>query len=392
MTDSHDKTSYRPDTVLAHVGRHPDENHGFVNPPVIHASTVLSPTLSDMHGHKGRYSYGRTGTPTLEALEEAITALEGAVGTKLAPSGLGAIALALQSCLKAGDHLLVTDSVYGPTRRLCETVLTRFGIETTYFDPSLGADIATLFRDNTRAVFTEAPGSLTFEMQDIDAIAEVAHARDAVVLMDNTWASPLFYKPLDHGVDLSIQAGTKYIVGHSDVMIGTVAANEKTWPNLNATHVALGLHVGPDDVYLALRGLRTMGVRLRQHQESAMKVATWLESRPEVHRVFYPPLQSDPGHTLWKRDFSGASGLMGVLLKPVAADRVEAMVDQFALFGIGASWGGFESLVIVPQDIAAIRTATGWSEEGPLVRLHIGLEDCDDILADLEAGLSRLGD
>lgn len=390
MHDSSDQKSYRPDTVLAHVGRHPEDNNGFVNPPVIHASTVLSPTLADMHGHTGRYNYGRSGTPTTEALEEAMTALEGAAGTKLAPSGLGAIALALQSCLSAGDHLLVTDSVYGPTRRFCETVLKRFGVETTYYDPLIGADIAALFRDNTRAVFTEAPGSLTFEMQDIPAIAEVAHARGALVLMDNTWATPLCYAALAHGVDLSIHAGTKYIVGHSDVMIGTVSANEKAWPALQAAHRDLGLHVGPDDVYLALRGLRTMGVRLRQHQENALTVATWLEARDEVSQVLYPPLESDPGHALWKRDFTGASGLMSLILKPASEAAVAAMVDGLKLFGIGASWGGFESLVIVPQDMASVRTATGWNAEGPLVRLHIGLEDTADLMADLAEGFERL--
>ncbi|PLX39420.1 MAG: cystathionine beta-lyase [Hyphomicrobiales bacterium] len=382
-------TPHKPDTVITHAGRHPQDNNGFVNPPVIHASTVLHPSIADMHGHKSRYAYGRMGTPTSEALEEAITALEGAAGTVLAPSGLAAIGVALQSCLSAGDHLLVADSIYGPSRRLCNTVLARFGVETTYYDPTIGAGIADLFRDNTRAVFTEAPGSLTFEMQDIPAIAEVAHARGALVLLDNTWATPLYFDAIGHGVDLSIQAATKYIVGHSDVMIGTVAASEAALPALKATHLALGLHVGPDDVYLALRGLRTMSVRLRQHEVSALAIAKWLEGRPEVARVLYPPLESDPGHAIWKRDFTGACGLMGVVLNPYSQEAVEAMVDGMELFGIGASWGGFESLVIVPQ-LEGIRTATEWKAEGPLIRFHVGLEDKDDLMADLDAGFERL--
>ncbi len=384
------KTSdQRPDTLLVTAGRHPHENHGFVNPPVIHASTVLFETVDAMTSKGARYTYGRRGTPTSEALEEALDALEGSAGSVLAPSGLGAISIALLSCLSAGDHLLVTDSVYQPTRHLCDTVLSRLGIETSYFDPLIGADIGSVMRGKTRAVFVEAPGSQTFEMQDVPAITAAAKARGATVLMDNTWATPLFFKPLAHGVDLSIQAGTKYIVGHSDVMLGTVSASEGAWKALKATHGAMGQAVGPDDIYLALRGLRTMGVRLARHQESALKVARWLEGRPEVARVLYPALESDPGHALWRRDFSGASGLLGVVLHDVAMERVKAMLDGLALFGLGYSWGGFESLAI-HADPRGYRTATTWQAEGPLVRFHIGLEDVEDLLADLAAGFDRL--
>ena len=382
-------TDQRPDTVLVTAGRHPHENHGFVNPPVIHASTVLFETVDAMASKGARYTYGRRGTPTSEALEEALDALEGSAGSVLAPSGLGAISIALLSCLSAGDHLLVTDSVYQPTRHLCDTVLSRLGIETSYFDPLIGADIGSVMRENTRAVFLEAPGSQTFEMQDVPAITAAAKARGATVLMDNTWATPLFFKPLAHGVDLSIQAGTKYIVGHSDVMLGTVSANEGAWKALKATHGAMGQAVGPDDIYLALRGLRTMGVRLARHQESALKVARWLEGRPEVARVLYPALESDPGHALWRRDFAGASGLLGIVLHDVPMERVKAMLDGLGLFGLGYSWGGFESLAIF-ADPRGYRPAPSWEAEGPLLRFHIGLEDVEDLIADLAAGFDRL--
>ncbi|MEZ5840608.1 MAG: cystathionine beta-lyase [Hyphomicrobiales bacterium] len=387
MKDKQD--NHRADTVLATAGRHPDQNHGFVNPPVIHASTVLFPSVDAMSAKDARYTYGRRGTPTSEALEEALTRLEGAAGTVLAPSGLAAISIALLSCLSAGDHLLVTDSAYQPTRYLCDTVLKRLGIETSYFDPLIGEGIGDLMRENTRAVFLEAPGSQTFEMQDVPAIARIAAARGATVLMDNTWATPLFFQPIAHGVDLSIQAGTKYIVGHSDVMLGTISASERAWKALKTTHGALGQAVGPDDIYLALRGLRTMGVRLERHQASAMKAARWLEARPEVARVLYPPLESDPGHALWKRDFTGACGLFGVVLKDVPLAGVKAMLDGLGLFGLGYSWGGFESLALY-ADLRGYRTATTWDAEGPLLRFHIGLEDVDDLIADLEAGFRRL--
>ena len=376
-------------TILTHAGYDPMSMHGFVNPPVIHASTVLFPDTEHLtQREKSRYVYGRRGTPTTEALEQAISELEGAAGTILAPSGMGAIALALMSCLNAGDHLLVTDSAYHPTRYFCDTVLIRLGIEITYYDPLIGPGIEELFQDNTAAIFTESPGSLTFEMQDIDQIAEIAHRHGAMVLMDNTWATPLFFKPFEHGVDISVMAGTKYVVGHSDVMIGTAAANARAWPALLDIHGALGQCAGPDDIYLALRGLRTMGVRLRQHMASALEVAQWLEARPEVTRVLHPGLESHPGHDLWKRDFAGSSGLFSFELTPGSDAAVAAFLDGLQLFGLGYSWGGYESLATWPRPNTT-RTATQWPDDGPLIRLHIGLEDVADLIADLEAGLKR---
>jgi len=381
----------KPATRLVTAGRDSAANHGFVNPPVQHASTVLYPSAEDFLAHRSRYVYGRRGTPTSEALEGALREIEGpqCAGVALVPSGLAAISTALLSVLRAGDHLLVTDSAYQPTRRFCDGVLTRYGIATTYYDPMIGADIASLIQPNTGAVFVEAPGSLSFEVQDVPAIAAAAHARGAVVLMDNTWASPLYFRAFDKGVDLSIQAATKYLGGHSDVMLGTISANEKTWPRLHDTMYALGLCVGPDDMYLGLRGLRTLGVRLAQHHQAGLKVARWLSQRPEIARVLHPALETCPGHAIWQRDFSGASGLFSVVFKPVPQTAVNAFLDELDLFGIGASWGGFESLAI-PFDCAPIRTAAAWAPGGPTVRFHIGLEDVDDLIGDLERGFAAL--
>jgi cystathionine beta-lyase len=291
--------------------------------------------------------------------------------------------------VRAGDHVLVTDSAYGPTRNYCEQILSRLGVTTTYYDPLIGGAIAGLLRDNTRAVYLESPGSLSFEMQDTAAIAEAAHARDAIVLMDNTWATPLYFRPLDHGVDLAIQAGTKYIGGHSDVMLGTVSANAATVATLKNTVRLSGLCEGPDDVYLGLRGLRTLGVRLERHYESGLAVARWLEARPEVLRMLHPALPSHSGHAIWKRDFSGASGLFSMVLKPVPQKAYYAFLDTLDLFGIGASWGGYESLAI-PFDCAPFRTAKPWAPGGPTVRFHIGLEAVEDLLEDLERGFAAL--
>jgi cysteine-S-conjugate beta-lyase len=381
----------KPATRLVTSGRDPAANHGFVNPPVQHASTVLYPTAEDFRARRARYLYGRRGTPTSEALEGALRELEGpaCAGVALMPSGLAAISTALLAVLAAGDHVLVTDSVYQPTRKFCSGVLKRLGITTSYYDPMMGDNIAALIQPNTRAVFVEAPGSLSFEVQDVPAIAAAAHARGALVLMDNTWASPLYFRALDKGVDLSIQAATKYIGGHSDVMLGTVSANAATWQRLIDTVHALGLCVGPDDAYLGLRGLRTLGVRLAQHDQAGRKVARWLSDRPEVARVLHPAFDSCPGHVLWQRDFSGASGLFSIVLKPVSEAAVNAFLNELTLFGMGASWGGFESLAI-PFDCAAIRTATKWAPGGPTVRIHIGLEDTDDLIGDLERGFAAL--
>jgi cysteine-S-conjugate beta-lyase len=393
-SNTHGKPSHpsaKTATRLVNGGRDPFAHYGFVNPPVYHASTVLYPSVEDYVAHRGRYQYGRRGTPTSEALAGALASLEGVdcAGVALLPSGLAAASVALLSVLDAGDHVLVTDSVYLPTRKFCDGVLKRYGITTSYYDPLIGADIAALIEPNTHAIYVESPGSLSFDMQDVPAIASAAHAKGAVVLMDNTWASPLYFRAFDKGVDLSIQSGTKYIGGHSDVMLGTVSANTATWTRLRATVEAMGLCVGPDDMYLGLRGLRTMGVRLAQHYASGMKVARWLAGRPEVAHVLHPALESHPGHAIWRRDYSGACGLFSIVLKPVPQSAVHAFLNALTLFGIGASWGGFESLAI-PFDCTSLRTATAWAPGGPAVRFHIGLEDVDDLIGDLERGFAAL--
>ncbi len=385
------KTPLKPETRLVTSGRDPQAYYGYVNPPVYHASTLLYPTAEDQVAHRGRYSYGRRGTPTSEALENALKALEGdgCAGIALLPSGLAAISTALLCTVGAGDHLLVTDSVYKPTRIFCDGVLKRMGVETTFYDPLIGDRIGTLFKANTRAVFVEAPGSQSFEMQDIPAIAQVVHDKGALVLMDNTWASPLYVRAFDKGVDLSIQAGTKYIGGHADVMFGCVAATAKTVARLKDTTFSMGLCVGPDDMFLALRGLRTLGLRLARHYQSGLRVARWLEQRPEVSRVLHPALPNNPGHAIWQRDFTGACGLFSIVLKPCPQSAVYAFMNALSLFGMGYSWGGFESLVI-SFDCSDYRTATQWAPGGPTLRLHIGLEDPDDLIADLERGFAAL--
>jgi cysteine-S-conjugate beta-lyase len=381
----------RSETKVVTAGRDPRSYHGFVNPPVYHASTVLYPSAENFLAHRARYQYGRRGTPTTEALELALQELEGpqCAGVALLPSGLAAISSAFLSVVHAGDHVLVTDSAYGPTRIFCDQVLSRLGVAVTYYDPLVGASIGDLIRPSTRLVFLESPGSLTFEMQDTAAIAEVAHDKSAMVLMDNTWATPLYYRPLEHGVDLAIQAGTKYIGGHSDIMLGTVSANAASVARLKNTVRYTGQCEGPDDTYLGLRGLRTLAVRLERHYQSGLAIARWLEARPEVLRMLHPALPSHPGHAIWKRDFSGASGLFSIVLKPVPQKAYFAFLDTLELFGIGASWGGYESLAI-PFDCAPLRTATRWQPGGPTVRFHIGLEAVEDLIADLERGFAAL--
>ncbi len=378
-----------PATRLVTSGRDTAAQKGFVNPPVVHGSTVLYATAEDLHEHRGEYHYGRHATPTTRALQNALVDLEGPQcrGVALAPSGLAAISTTLLSVLKTGDHILVSDSVYRPTRLFCDGMLTRYGVETTYYDPLIGARIAELLRLNTRAVMVEAPGSQSFDMPDVRAIAEVAHGRDALVIDDNTWATPLYRRALEQGVDISIQAATKYIGGHSDIMFGTIAANARAWPAVSEGARLLGVCAGPDDVFLALRGLRTLGVRLAQHQASGLAVARWLANRPEVTRVLHPALETDPGHALWKRDFTGASGLFSIELVPAPRPAVDAFLNTVSLFGMGYSWGGFESLVI-PFDCASYRTATAWTPQGPTLRLHIGLEDVEDLKADLDRGFA----
>jgi cystathionine beta-lyase len=382
----------KADTKVTSAGRNPHAHHGYVNTPVYHASTLLYRSAEDYLAQKSQYHYGRRGTPTSEALENAIRELEGpaCAAVALLPSGLAAVSTAFLSVLKSGDHVLVTDSAYGPTRTFCDTVLTRCGVTTTYYDPLIGAGIAALMRPNTRAVFTETPGSLTFEMQDIPAIAAVAHQHDAVVLMDNTWAGPLHFKPLENGVDMAIQSGSKYLGGHSDLTIGTVSANGVTAQRLKETVYTMGLCVGPDDMNLTLRGLRTLAVRLRQHQQSTLKIAQWFAGRAEVLKVLYPALPGAPGHDIWKRDFTGACGLFSVVLKPVPEKAVLAFLDALSVFGIGVSWGGFESLVIPLFDVAPYRTASAFAPGGQMVRFHVGLEDVRDLIADLERGFAAL--
>ncbi len=392
MTSSEDDRPSQPlspQTALVTSGRDTAAQKGFVNPPVVRGSTVLYPTAADLHAHRGEYQYGRHGTPTTKALQQALRALEGpqCAGVGLAPSGVAAISTALLAVAKAGDHLLVIDSVYRPTRSFCDGLLARYGVETSYFDPLIGAGIETLFRPNTRAVLVEAPGSQSFEMPDIPAIAAAAHRHGALVIDDNTWATPLFHRSLEQGVDISIQAATKYIGGHSDIMFGTISANAQAWPKIAEAIRLLGVCAGPDDVFLALRGLRTLAVRLAHHQQAGLEMARWLAARPEVLRVIHPALESDPGHAVWKRDFTGASGLFSIVLKPAPQKAVDAFLDALTLFGMGYSWGGFESLVIA-FDCTAYRTATRWNPGGPTLRFHIGLESLDDLKADLVRGFA----
>jgi cystathionine beta-lyase len=377
-------------TRLSHIGNSPFDFHGFVNPPVVHASTVLFPNAKAMETKAQKYTYGTRGTPTTDALCEAIDALEGSAGTVLVPSGLAAVTVPFLAFLSAGDHALIVDSVYFPTRHFCDTMLTRLGVTVEYYDPMIGAGIESLIKANTRLVHTEAPGSNTFEMQDIRAISAVAHRHGCVVTMDNTWATPLYFKPLDHGVDISIHAATKYPSGHSDVLMGTISANAAHWEQLLETHGALGLCGSPDDSYQILRGLRTMGIRLERHQESALNIARWLEERDDVARVLHPALPGFPGHDLWKRDFTGSSGIFSVVLKAESADqfkpKAHAFLDALSIFGLGWSWGGYESLAVHVG--LSDRKVCKAPAEGPVIRLQIGLEDVADLRKDIEAGFA----
>jgi cysteine-S-conjugate beta-lyase len=385
--DNEATTPLKTETALITAGRDTAAQKGFVNPPVVRGSTVLYPTADDLHAHRGEFQYGRHGTPTTKALQQALIALEGpqCAGVGIAPSGLSAITTALLGVLKSGDHLLVCDNVYRPSRNFCNGLLARYGVETTYFDSQIGSGIARLFKPNTKAVLIEAPGSQSFEMPDVPAIAAAAHAHDVIVIDDNTWATPLYHRSLEQGVDISIQAATKYIGGHSDIMFGTISANARAWPAISESIRLLGVCAGPDDVFLAIRGLRTLAVRLAQHHRSGLEMARWLAERPEVLRVLHPGLESDPGHALWKRDFTGASGLFGIVLKPTSKASVDSLLNSLKLFGMGYSWGGFESLVI-PFDCSGYRTATQWAPGGPTLRLHIGLENIEDLKADLVRG------
>jgi cystathionine beta-lyase len=385
--------SKKPDTLLTHAGRSPEDNFGVVNPPVYHASTIVHRSVADLEkAQKNRYSqvtYGRWGTPTTFALEEAVAAVEGGYRAIACCSGAAACYVALLGFLKAGDHVLLPDSVYGPVRAFANRFLERFGVASSFYDPLVGAGIAALMRDNTRVLYLESPGSHTFEVQDVPALVAAAKARGIVTLCDNTWAAPLFFKPLALGIDVEIIAATKYIVGHSDAMMGIVVCSEASFPRIREQASLIGNHAAPDDCYLALRGLRTAGVRLRQHQEQGLALARWLQGRPEIARVLHPALESCPGHAEWRRDFTGASGLFSIVL-PAGTPKpdIDAMLDGMELFAIGASWGGFESLIL-PGHPERLRTARPWTA-GPVLRLHAGLEDLDDLIADLERGLARL--
>jgi cysteine-S-conjugate beta-lyase len=391
MTKLTDETraSLKTRSRLVHLGRDREQSQGFVNVPPFRGSTVLYPDAATLKSRKQRYTYGTHGTPSTDALASAWTEICGAAGTVLVPSGLAAIAVALMTALSAGDHLLMTDSAYGPGRAFATGTLKRMGVETTFYDPHVGAGIEALFRPNTRAVLTESPGSQSFEMQDVPAIAAAAHAHGACVLMDNTWATPLFFPPHARGVDLAVEAGTKYLSGHSDLLLGLVSANAEWLPKLSRTVDSMAIPAGPEDVFLALRGLRTMELRLREAERQGLAMARWLSQRPEVLRVLHPALPDDPGHAIWKRDFTGSSGLFSVILKPVPETAVAAFLDGLQLFGLGYSWGGYESLVI-PFDCSPYRTATRWAPGGPALRFSIGLEDAEDLKADLDRGFARL--
>ena len=392
MTKPTSGDKWKDTTRASHSGRGQDDHQGLVNVPVHRASTILFPTLAALHAASHSHdqmAYGRQGNPSTFALQDAIAALEGGGGeTLVVPSGASAITTALLSVARPGGHLLVTDAVYETTRRFSDGILKKFGVQTTYYDPIIGAAIGDLIQPQTVAIFMEAPGSLTFEVQDIPAIVAAVKPHPGVVtILDNTWATPLFFKPLSYCVDISIQAITKYIGGHADLMMGSITAEGKVFSQLRRTAHSLGLYVSPDDCFLALRGLRTLAPRLDRHQSTGFALARWLEARPEVSRVLHPGLDSFPGHALWKRDFAGASGLFSFVV-PADAD-VAAMVDGMALFGIGYSWGGYESLIL-PADMKTARSVAPWDQSEQILRVHAGLEDPDDLIADLEAGLSRL--
>jgi len=387
----------RESTQLVCAGRHPERFGGVVNTPIFRASTILAGSMAEWEEMKraraaeehGATTYGRYGTPTTHALEEAVAALEGGYRSLVFPSGLAAVSTALTALLSAGDHVLVTDSAYSPTRAFLERVMTRFGVEVETYDPLSGKSIEGFLRPNTRVVYVESPGSETLEIQDIPAISAAAHAHGAYVVMDNTWGTPLFFKPFSHGVDVSIQAATKYIVGHSDAMLGVVTCNQDTWKAVKQTTQDLGQTAGPDDIYLALRGLRTLSVRLQRHWDSGLRVAQWLEQQPQVEAVLHPALPSHPGNAIWKRDFRGACGLFSAVLRASSKESLTAFIDSLEHFGLGVSWGGYESLVI-PFTPDRSRAGARWPYQGQAVRLHVGLEDPQDLIDDLQHGLLAL--
>ncbi len=387
----------KKDTQLTQLGRLTPEQNAHsprtVSVPLHRASTVLFDSMAQQRDIQRRFdadeqvpTYGIANMPQALALENAVAELEGGYRAVTYSSGLAAVGGALLACVKTGDHVLMPDSSYYPGRRFAEKFLTRFGVTTSFYDPLIGAEIRALMRPNTTVVYTESPGSHTFEVQDIPAIATVAHEHGAKVILDNAWATGFFFNGFEHGADLVVQPATKYYAAHSDVLVGLVIANEASWPMLKDTTFHLGQRASPDDCFLTLRGMRTLGVRLRRHQESALTIARWLQTRPEVKRVMYPALESDPGHALWKRDFSGAAGLFTIELNPCGDQQLEAMLDHYEYFGLGYSWGGFESLVVTAHIVRSVNALPA----APLVRYNIGLEDPDDLIRDLEAGFERL--
>ena len=384
----------KTDTKIVTAGRKPEFTQGVVNPSVTRASTVVFNTVAEMNSalkncHNNTMVYGRRGTTTSFAFQDAMVTLEGGAGCALYPSGTAAITNAIISFIEAGDHILMVDSAYEPTRDYCDKILTKLGIETTYYDPMIGAGINALIKPNTKIVFLESPGSITMEVQDVPAIAKIAHQHDCIVMLDNTWGAGINFQPFDYGVDISVQAATKYIVGHSDVMLGTATAVEKYWPQLRDNSYLMGQCTSPDDLYLALRGIRTIGVRLRQHQQSALKIAQWLTERPEVETVLHPAFASNAGHEFFQRDFTGSNGLFSFVLNCGNQQAVTALLDGMQHFKMGYSWGGFESLILANHNVQSLRTATQWPYKYALIRLHIGLEDVDDLIVDLEQGFAR---
>ena len=390
MTAHPDNTKLRVSTRLTQLGRNPAEQYGFVNAPVYRGSTIIYQTLDDVEQRRARFSYGTAGSPTIANLEDAWTTLAGAGGSVMAPSGIGVICLSLYAMTKAGDHLLMPDCVYRPTRNFCSQILAKFGVTTTYYDPMVGAGIEKLLQKNTSAIFLEAPGSQSFEVPDVPAIAAVASKHGIKTIMDNTWATPVFFRAHEHGIDLSLEAGTKYLGGHSDLLLGIVSANEESWPALRSTYERMGMLPGAEDCFLALRGMRTMHLRLKEAERRALEIARWLKERPDVSKVLHPALPDCPGHENWRRDFRGSSGLFSIVLRGQFTRKgLASMLEGLTVFSMGFSWGGYESL-IAPFDCAEYRTVTQWKPGGLTLRLQIGLEDVEDLKNDLDAGFRRL--
>lgn len=376
------------ETLLTHAGRRPEDHFGFVNTPVFRGSTVLFKTLADLEAQTQHYLYGRAGNPTTDGVETIVSELEGAYRTKLVPSGLAAITIALMSCLETGDEVLISDSAYEPGRKFADGFLERMGIGVRYYDPRAGAGLAALMGPRTKAVLAESPGSLTFEVQDIPALAAAAHAGGARLIVDNSWASPLYHRPLALGADIVVHAGTKMFVGHSDAFAGTISTTEAAWADVERIRTLLGFFTSGDEAFLVARGLRTLAIRMKEHQERALHIASWLERQDEVSAVLHPALPSHPDHELWKRDFTGSGSLFGFVLKPARREAIAAFVDHMQLLSMGFSWGGYESLCL-PVNISRARTVEPWTREGNLFRLHVGFEGLEDLKADLAAALER---